>query len=263
MILAESKYGKLILFLRRYEKIAVAFSGGVDSTLMFSAALETLGPDRVVALYAFSPLNSAESAADSRLVFARNFPEEAVLSEVEVAPLLWPEFVKNDENRCYHCKKRMYLALQGAMTALGCSVLADGTNGDDRLAERPGLRAVAELRVITPLADVGLTKVEVRRLAERRGLSNHDLPSNSCLATRICTNMPITERALRTIALAEKYLHDRGYLGCRVRIRHASAMVEVREKDMAAFMEQANRIAVQAYFHSLRLGPVGLSLIGR
>lgn len=263
MIPAESKYGKLSQFLGRFEKIAVAFSGGVDSTLMFYAALETLGPDRVVALYALSPLNSAESAAGSRLVFARNFPKEAVLREVEIAPLLWPEFVRNDKNRCYHCKKRMYLALQGAMRALGCSVLADGTNGDDRLEERPGLRAVAELQIITPLADVGLTKVEVRRLAERRGLSNHDLPANSCLATRIWTNMPITERTLQTIALAEKYLHDRGYLGCRVRIRPASAIVEVQEQDIAAFMEQANRIAVQAYFHSLQLGPVGLSLNGR
>ena len=263
MILAESKYAKLSQSLRRYEKIAIAFSGGVDSTLMFYAALKTLGPDRVVALYALSSLNSAESAAGSRLVFARNFPKEAVLNEVEVAPLLWPEFVRNDKDRCYFCKRRMYIALQGVMTALGCSVLADGTNGDDRLAGRPGLRAVEELQIMTPLADVGLTKVEVRTLAERRGLSNHDLPSNSCLATRIGTNMPITERVLQIIALAEKYLHDRGYLGCRVRILHDSVIVEVQEKDIAAFMEQANRTAVQAYFHSLQLGPVGLSLNGR
>lgn len=263
MIIAESKYRKLNQSLRRFEKIAVAFSGGVDSTLMVFAALETLGPDRVVALYALSSLNSAESVAGSRLVFARNFPEEAVLCEVKVAPLLWPEFVRNDKDRCYSCKKRMYIALQKAMTALGCSVLADGTNGDDRLEGRPGLRAVAELQVITPLADAALTKVEVRTLAARRGLSNHDLPSNSCLATRICTNMPITERALQIIALAENYLHDRGYLGCRVRIRHDSVIVEVQEKDLADFMEQANRTAVQAYFHSLQLGPVELSLNGR
>jgi uncharacterized protein len=263
MLLAESKYLKLSQSLLRYDKIAVAFSGGVDSTLMFSAALETLGADRVVALYALSSLNSAEAAAGSRMTFTRNFPQEAVLGEVEVAPLLWPEFVKNDKDRCYYCKKRMYIALREAMTARGCSVLVDGTNGDDRLADRPGLRAVAELRVSTPLADVGLTKIEVRTLAERRGLSNHDLPSNSCLATRIRTTMPITERALRIIAVAEKYIHDRGYLGCRVRILQDSIMVEVREQDIAAFMEQANRTAVQAYFDSLRLGPVGVSLSGR
>ncbi len=263
MTLAESKYERLAESLGRYDKIAVAFSGGVDSTLMFYAALKTLGPDRVVALYALSPLNSTEAATGSRLVFARNFPEEAVLSEVEVAPLLWPEFVRNDTDRCYYCKKRMYTALREAMTALGCSVLADGTNGDDRLAGRPGLRAVAELQVITPLADVDLTKVEVRGIAERRGLSNHALPSNSCLATRIGTNTPITERALHLVARAEKYLHDRGYFGCRVRILPDSVLLELEEKDMAAFMDQANRTAVQAYFHSLRLGPVGLSLRGR
>lgn len=263
MILAENKYAELKQSLRRHEKIAVAFSGGVDSTLMFFAALETLGLDRVVAFYARSSLNSAEAAAGSRMVFARNFPQEAVLAEVEVVPLLWPEFVKNDEDRCYYCKKKMYLALQKAMTARGCSVLVDGTNGDDRVTDRPGLRALAELRVVTPLADVGLTKVEVRRLAQERGLSNYDLPSNSCLATRICTSMPITERALRIIAFAEKYLHDRGYLGCRVRLRQDSVIIEVREKDIAAFMAQENRAAVQAYFHSLRLGPVGVSLNGR
>jgi len=100
-------------------------------------------------------------------------------------------------------------------------------------------------------------------LAERRGLSNFNLPSNSCLATRIFENISITERALHTIGLAEKFLHDRGYLGCRVRVRDSSVIVEVREGDIAAFMEQANRTEVQAYFHSLQLGPVGLSLKGR
>jgi uncharacterized protein len=263
LILAEGKFGLLTQALRQYERIAVAFSGGVDSTLMLYAALDALGPAKVIALYAVSPLNPAESVAASRTVFARNFPQNAVLREVEVTPLFWQEFVKNDKERCYYCKKRMYAAMQEAMTVMGCSVLADGTNGDDRQEGRPGLRALLELQIITPLADVGLTKKEVRLLAERFGLSNYNLPSNSCLATRIPENTPITAITLRVIAVAEEFLHDRGYLGCRVRVQPSSVIVEVRERDVAAFMEQANRVEVQTYFHSLQLGPVALSLKGR
>ena len=145
----------------------------------------------------------------------------------------------------------------------GCKTLADGTNSDDQRDRRPGLRAISELQVITPLAEVGLTKSEVRRLAEKFGLSNYDLPSNSCLATRISHNIPITEKTLRVIELAEKFLHSHGFVGCRVRVQLFYTIVEVREKDLVAFVDLTNRTQVQSYFHSLQLAPVVLSLEGR
>ena len=262
MLSGEHKFDLLLLALRQYRKVAIAFSGGVDSTLLLHAAMTALGPENVITLHARSILNSATSVAGSHEVFAKNFPQ-AAMREITLSPLSWQEFVANDENRCYYCKKRMYTALQESMAVAGCTTLADGTNSDDQQDGRPGLRAVSELQVITPLADAGLTKSEVRRLAKKFALSNHDLHSNSCLATRISHNIPIVEKTLRVIELAEHFLHNLGFLGCRVRVQRFCAILEVQEKDLVAFVEQTNRAQVQAYFHSLCLGPIVLSLKGR
>lgn len=260
---SEDSFGKLIDHFRQYNRIAVAFSGGVDSTLTLHAALIALGAEKVLPLYALSTLNSAASIAGARATFAGNFPAPAVLREITVDPLHWPEFVENPKDRCYHCKKQMYRLLGKEMAAEGCSVLADGTNVDDLQEQRPGLQAIREMQVRTPLAEVGLTKPQIRLIARQEGLTNYDLPSNSCLATRIQHGMPVTEKALRTIETCERFLHERGFLGCRVRLGSDVLMIELLKKDIAAFVEDSNRSAVQDYFQSLRLGPVVLNLAGR
>lgn len=259
----DAKFGRLIDSFRQFEKVAVAFSGGVDSTLTLHGAIAALGPEKVIALHALSTLNSAAAIAGARAVFAGNFPPNAALREIEVDPLLWPEVVVNTEDRCYLCKKRLYTIFSQAMAREGCSILADGTNVDDLAEQRPGLRAIRELAVQTPLADVGLTKREIRLIAERAGLANFDLPSNSCLATRIQQGNPLTEKTLRTIERAEDFLHQRGFLGCRVRVGTASFLIEIQEKDFAAFIEKTNRTSVHAYFQSLQNGTVSLNLTGR
>lgn len=261
--LPEAKFCKLVEYFRQYEKIAVAFSGGIDSTLTLHAAITALGAERVLALYALSTLNSATSIAGARAIFAGNFPAPAVLREIEINPLLWPEFVMNTEDRCYLCKKRMYLVLGNAMAVEGCSILVDGTNLDDLLEQRPGLKAIREMQVRTPLAEAGLTKQEIRLIGRKEGLANYSLPSNSCLATRIQHGRPITEKTLRTIESAEHFLHERGFLGCRVRLRDAFFLIEVQEKDFSAFVASSNRTAVKTYFQPLQAGPVMLSLAGR
>ena len=259
----DDKFDLLIRSLTSYRKLAIAFSGGVDSTLLLHAALTAIGSKNVIALYARSTLTSVASRAGSSLVFTRNFPHAMAMREIEVTPLSWPEFIVNDNNRCYYCKKRMYSLFKEAMKVGGYTTLADGTNIDDQLDDRPGLRAGSELQVITPLADVGLTKFEIRRVAKELGLSNYDLPSNSCLATRISHNTPITETTLHVVELAEVFLHNHGFIGCRVRLQRFCTIVEVREQDVIAFVEPANRTQVQSYFHSLQLPPVALSLKGR
>lgn len=259
----DNKFDLLVRSLQSYRKIAIAFSGGVDSTLLMHAALIALGQKNVIALYARSTLNSAASIAASAMVFSTNFPHAQAMREIEVSPLTWPEFIVNNNNRCYYCKKRMYTVLQEATKGADYTSLADGTNIDDQREERPGLRAGIELQVLTPLADAGMTKADVRQSAEKFGLSNYDLPSNSCLATRISHNTPIAEKTLRVIELAEKFLHNHGFLGCRVRVQYFSTIVEVQEQDVIAFVEPANRTRVQSYFHSLQLAPVVLSLKGR
>lgn len=259
----EEKFDLLLLTLRRYRKIALAFSGGVDSTLLMYAALTALGAENVRAFYVRSNLNSATSVAECRMVFLKNFPQAMALREIETAPLSWPEFAANDKNRCYYCKKRMYTLLLEVAKGAGYRTFADGTNIDDVLDGRPGLRAVDELQVITPLAEVGLAKAEVRSLAKEYNLSNHDLPSNSCLATRISHDTLLTEQKLRVIEFAERFMHNQGFIGCRVKVQHLCTVVEVLEKDISVFVEPTNRARVQSYFQSLQLAPVVLSLQGR
>lgn len=261
--LTDAKFDKLLELYRQYEKVAVAFSGGVDSTLTLHAAITALGAEKVVALYALSTLNSAASICATRATFVGNFPPPAVLREIAVDPLLWPEFVLNPEDRCYLCKKEMYAILGEAMAAEGCSVLADGTNGDDLQEHRPGLQAIREMQILTPLAEVGLTKPEVRFIARMKGLTNFDLPSNSCLATRIQHGKPITAKILRLIENGEHFLHECGFSSCRVKLFDNFILIELQEKDIAAFVEDSNRRAVQDYFQSLRPEPVLLSLAGR
>jgi pyridinium-3,5-biscarboxylic acid mononucleotide sulfurtransferase len=263
MLPCEAKFEQLLQTIRRYRKIAIAFSGGVDSTFLLHAAVKSLGPENVVALHLCSSFNSAVSEAESRMVFTKNFPQTVVLREVRISPISWHEFIANDKDRCYYCKKRMYLALLEDLAAAGCMVLADGTNSDDLQDERPGLRAIHELQVFTPLADIGLTKIEIRRLAQNFGLSNYNMPSNSCLATRIPVNIPISQQLLRTIESAEHFLQTLGFSGCRVRPYPVCTIVEVRVNDFNAFIAPIIREQVQSHFLGLQLAPVVLSLKGR
>jgi len=259
----ENKYKHLIALLKKKERIAVAFSGGVDSTLLLHAAYSVLGIDNVIALYLLSNLNSESSVQNTRKVFLDNFPEDAKLQEVQLFPLEWKEFVVNSEERCYFCKKQMYLALQSSMTSKNCYVLADGTNIDDLKETRPGLRALRELNVITPLVDAGLNKSEIRMLSEKHSLTNHDLPSNSCLATRVEHGRIIEEDILITIDTAERFLHGLGFLGCRVRPKDHFTVIEVQNQHFGALMESDCRTKIQQFFQTLGLGHVVLSLKGR
>ncbi len=257
------KFVHLLTLLKHYNKLAIAFSGGVDSTLLLYAAQTALGPENVMAVHLTSTLQSKAVLIETRKTFVQNFPQLTKLHEISVDPLEWEDFITNDSERCYHCKKKMYTYFQNSMRDAGYSILADGTNCDDLLEMRPGLRAIRELQVVTPLADAGCTKLDVRQLAEKFFLSNFALPSNSCLATRIPHNTPITEKQLRLIEKAELFLHNIGFLGCRVKIYSSYTVIEVQEKDLAAFVDTNNRKRIQSYFDNLQLSPISLSLKGR
>ena len=263
MFADEAKYALLLQTLKKYTRIAVAFSGGVDSTFLLFAAINALGAKNVLPLYAATPLNSQTSKDESRQVFSINFPHIKKLNEVIVNPLVWQDIVTNDKNRCYYCKRGLYTVFQQIMAENGYEILADGTNCDDLGEIRPGLQAVRELQVATPLAAVGLNKSEIRRLAAHFRLSNCDLPSNSCLATRVPCDTPLTEKTLRTIEFAEDFLHNHGFLGCRVRIYPFHVTIEVLEKDIAALVAPSTKKLILSYFNTLQLGPVLLSLKGR
>ena len=257
------KYSHLQEILSGLGHVALAFSAGVDSTFLLSAACETLGKDKVVALYGVSCLLPRHSLKAADRIFERHFAGKARLRRVDLHPLLWDDFAANGRDRCYVCKKRIYSIFLAEMEGAGVPYLIDGTNIDDLKEDRPGLRALRELGVQTPLVRAGFHKAEIRELARERGLENHDLPSNSCLATRIAAGMPISVEALRLIDHAEHFLHEKGFHDCRVRLGGERTVVELRKEHLDRITRQETRESLLQYFQSLGLSRVVLDLQGR
>ena len=255
-------------------KAAVAFSGGVDSTLLLRVACDTLGPENVTALHAVSDLiPEKDQIKTKRLVTA---PENGIHCSyriVPVQPLDWPEFVVNSEQRCYFCKKRIYGTLLAAIRqgdhspAMDPSprftCLLDGTNTDDLQEHRPGLQAIKELSVGTPLARAGLNKKDIRSLAGKLGLTNWNQPSNSCLATRIPVHEKITMVLLGRIAQAEEFLQEKGFTGCRVRPGQDTVMVQVMTKDRDRLLAESSRLEITKYLATIGFYNIFIDSKGR
>ncbi|BHH83006.1 ATP-dependent sacrificial sulfur transferase LarE [Desulforhopalus sp. 52FAK] len=263
MGITDEKIVRLKEILQQHTRLAVAFSGGIDSTFLLHFAIQSIGGENVIAYSCTSAVNSASGLVNMRKVFATHFAKVATLSEVEIFPLSWKEFVTNNDKRCYFCKKRMYRTLLDESKKNDCFTLADGTNVDDLKGNRPGLRAIRELNIQTPLVDAGLTKQEIRRIAKEHGLINYDLPSNSCLATRVKKDTEITLLTLNVIEKAENYLKKLGFVGCRVKVSGHSAVISLVKGDFALFLEDDVRVGVIHTLYHLGLTEVSLSLTAR
>ena len=271
----KNKLAKLQELLQVTGKVAIAFSGGVDSTLLLRVACDTLGPENVTALQAVSCLIPEQDQLKTRKLVAA--PENGIRCSyqiVPVQPLLWPEFVVNSERRCYFCKKRIYGALYVAMrqgdhpssTTESSSrfvYLLDGTNTDDLQEHRPGLQAIQELSVGTPLALAGLDKKDIRSLAKQLGLANWNQPSNSCLATRIPVHQQITKVLLEHIEQAEAFLREKGFIGCRVKPGHHTVEVQVMTDDLERFSAEFLRPEITQYLATLGFNSIFLNPRGR
>ncbi len=262
-IIFSEKFDRLIKSIARYDKVAVAYSGGVDSTLLLYAAKTALGPDKVIALTIISSVIPTYAVQKLRSVFRQHFSGEVEHKEISADPLAWKDFVKNDLTRCYVCKKNMYSLLKDSMKDEGYHILLDGTNTDDIKVDRPGLKAIQELDIKTPLLDAELSKDEIRKIAKEIGLSNHSLPSNSCLATRVATTRIIDKEILKRIDRAETFLLKAGFAGCRVKTTGAYAIIEVQAADVDKILRPVNRHKITSYFHSLSFDEVGLSFSQR
>uniref|UniRef100_UPI004057C4C3 ATP-dependent sacrificial sulfur transferase LarE n=1 Tax=Candidatus Electrothrix sp. TaxID=2170559 RepID=UPI004057C4C3 len=223
--------------LSGFDRVGIAFSGGVDSSFLLRMALEVLGPHRVLALHARSCLQKKQEQENAMTWPERHgYPANALQQQIiRTEPLTWDDFTANPENRCYLCKKHLYSLFLEDLHKENITTLLDGTNADDiRQGEagRPGLRAIAEFAVHTPLADCGLNKDEVRSLSRKLGLDTADRPSSSCLATRIPHGMRITSERLHRIAALEQILENNGFTGCRVRLSRDSEhtlLVQIQE----------------------------------
>lgn len=249
--------------LHRYKRVAVAFSGGVDSTVLLHNCCMVHIQENVLALHAHSCLQAARSAEYTRRVISTHFSDTCTYRVIECNPLDWPDFVKNNSERCYFCKKRTYSRLLQEKNTEGCDVLVDGTNRDDLHEYRPGLKAVHELGIASPLLEANFSKQDIRRYAEKTGLINHDLPSNSCLATRIAPHHPISTEMLTIIDDAEEFLYTLGFAGVRVRPAGKRICIDLQEKDISRIVEEPVRMLVKQYFRQQGLGSVFIGLAGR
>lgn len=237
--------------IKGYGSVAVAFSGGVDSTLLLHAAREASGSDRVSVLRGVSELVTLREreAAQGILDELQVRTEQRV--EVELHPLMWQEFVANTEDRCYFCKKRMYMAFLQHLEGGAATVLLDGSNVDDLKSGRPGFRAIHELGVQTPLIDAGLNKDEIRALVQSFGISNFEKPSNSCLATRISSGVAIQGEMLALVERSESFLLSRDFTGCRVKPDGVNMVLELRKNDAQRILDPSVRIEIIHFLRSL------------
>lgn len=218
----EEKREKLMGILRGYGKAAVAFSGGVDSAFLCAAAREALG-EGAIAVTAASPLLSASELGDARRVAALLGIRHLLVVEGAIDPAV----AANTPDRCYLCKKLEFGAIGKAALAEGVETVLDGTNVDDEGDYRPGMRALAELGIESPLRKAGLGKEDIRELSRRMGLPTWDKPAFACLASRVPYGERIDPALLSRIDRAEEALRARGLRQLRVRVHGDIGRIEV------------------------------------
>lgn len=266
-MLLQEKQGQLQSILKQCGRVAIAFSGGVDSALVVKCALDTLGADKVLVLFAQSELLTADEIEQATLWPERNgYAQEGCLEIIQVHPLEWPEVAANPQGRCYHCKRRLYQLFYERMQQRGYSCLLDGTNCDDLNSHRPGLRAIDELGVRMPLVEAGFNKADVRTLSHQLHLTTWDRPSTSCLATRIPTGVPITAQRLRKVAILEEQLRQFGFVGCRVRLHSEqvdAVQIGIQNNEFELFSNMDFRKEVLRIFQQYGINTVLLNLAGR
>lgn len=254
------KLDRLLAALGAHKRLAVAFSAGVDSTLVARASRQALGRDETLALFASShSLLPGDEALARRIADDNDF----ALRVVGHPAFETPGFADNSPQRCYICKRATMARILEAARAEGFDTVADGTSADDMSGDyRPGMRASRELGILSPLRDLGWRKPEVRAAARFYGLENWDRPSEACLATRIPYGMRIEEESLSRIARAEAAVRAEGFASVRVRAHGDVARIEVAHDEIAAWADPALRERICAALRAAGFRHVALDLEG-
>jgi uncharacterized protein len=254
----EEKYQKLCRILESCGSLAVAFSSGVDSAFLLETARRVLG-DRLLALTATGPwFPVRESAEAEEFCLKRGIRRKTLALTIQDIP----GFAENPADRCYICKKALFSRLREASEQEGCAVLAEGSNMDDLGDYRPGLRAIAELNVRSPLREAGLYKEEIRLLSAHLGLETASKPSYACLASRFPYGDRITREGLKMVEEGEELLIRLGFRQMRVRIHGNLARVELPQADMADALKDGTREAIVKGLKDAGFTYVSLDLAG-
>jgi uncharacterized protein len=234
------KYDRLRSRVSNLGSVLVAYSGGVDSTLVAFTAHAVLEPDSCLAVLALSDTHPPPEVETARAV-ARECGFRLI--EVDTHELADSRFRANDRERCYFCKSEIFGLFRTIADTRNLTHVADGSNADDDVDQRPGARAAAELGVVSPLQDAGLHKSEIRDISEMLGLPNWDKPSMACLATRFPYGEELTDEGLQRVARAEHSLRDMGLKQFRVRSHGDLARLEVETEEMDFAWKRRDLIA--------------------
>ncbi|MCG2820361.1 MAG: ATP-dependent sacrificial sulfur transferase LarE [Candidatus Atribacteria bacterium] len=234
MSIKKEKLNNLRKILSEMGSILIAYSGGVDSTFLLKVAREEL-MDKVTAVTVKSEIHHLREMAIAKKM-AQKFKVKHLFIDIDI--LSNKEFINNPPERCYICKKEIFSRISEMVKELSLNFVADGSNYDDLSDYRPGMKAVRELKIRSPLQEALLTKDDIRLLSKEMDLPTWNKPSNSCLATRIPYGDEITLEKLKRIEEAEDFIHNLGIKQVRVRYHNDLAKIEVREEDMLFSMEE-------------------------
>ena len=241
-------------FFSVHPKAALAFSGGVDSAYLLYAGLQA-GAD-IRPYYGKSQFQPQFEYEDAMRLCRELGAEPRVL---HVDALRSEDVARNGPDRCYHCKINMMSTILAAAAEDGYTVLLDGTNASDDAGDRPGMRALRELEILSPLRLCGLTKPEIRRLSREAGLFTWDKPAYACLATRVKTDEPITNERLAAIEESEDYLFSRGFTDFRVRTAGKTALLQFPAEQLERALLEEREIAERlgSFFETISIDPKG------
>jgi uncharacterized protein len=255
---AKAKLQKLRKILRNEGKVLVAFSGGVDSTLLLRVASEVLGKN-VLAVIATSETYPQKEVRAARLLALRLGVDHLVVKTRELEN---PAFVQNSPLRCYYCKQELFSRLKKIAEERSIPSILDGSNYDDRSDYRPGSKAAKELGIRSPLREAGLTKAEIRALSKASGLPTWDKPSLACLASRFPYDTPIKRKSLVQVGKAEDILREIGLTQVRVRHHGEIARIEVKPAEFGKIMAEKTREKISRHLKKLGYTYVTLDLEG-